>query len=152
MMTIHSIVYQPERLEPASYYSRTPLNQAQLVADYGIEGDMKGGKHHERHLNLMSLDMTQTLAGEGYKTAPGQLGEQIQVSGGDIASFTPGTRLQIGSTAVIELTKARTGCDRFAAIQEHPKENTVGRLGMLARVITSGPIQVGDEIKPLATE
>jgi MOSC domain-containing protein YiiM len=154
MLTIYSIVYQPHRqaTQPTDHYDRVSVTQTQLVADYGIEGDQKGGKHQNRHLNLMTKEILEGLASEGYQTAPGQLGEQIQVTGGDMNAFASGTRLQIGGSAIIELTEARKGCDRFEAVQGQSRAKAAGRLGMMAKVIHSGPIQVGDVITPLKHE
>jgi MOSC domain-containing protein YiiM len=55
----------------------------------------------------------------------------------------------VGAEAVIELVKPRTGCDRFEAIQGHPPSEAAGRMGVMARVLRSGSIQVGDEVKIL---
>lgn len=148
MGAIHSLVYQPRRSthqEPFRF-NRVQTEQVNLIADHGIEGDFKAGRSRKRQLNVMSYETVQTLTAEGFKTEPGELGEQIVVRGMDVAALPSGTRLQFGDCAVIELTKPRTPCEWFEAIQGKPKEIAEGRVGMMARVITGGVVRVGDVV------
>lgn len=151
MAYLYSIVYQPvgqEYEDPMGDYIRVPAQQVNLVANHGIEGDQKAGHHPERQLNLLSLEWLERIALLGYRTGPGQFGEQIIVSGMPVEELQPGTRLQLGST-VIEVTKARTGCSRLEAAQGKSIAG-LGALGVLARVITGGSISVGDAVGVLA--
>ena len=136
--------------QPKDHYSRLPLQTARLIENYGIEGDCKGG-HPDRQINLMSQETLRELATEGFKTAPGQMGEQLIIDDldRDLNTLPVGTRLQIGAQAVVELIKPRTGCERFEAIQGHPPAEAAQRLGVIARVVTGGSIQVGDQVQIL---
>ncbi len=152
MPEITSIVYKPAGLgeDPATHYLRVSLPEAELVAGRGIMGDLKGVAN--RPLNIMSAEVLAVLAAEGFQTGPGQMGEQIVFSGLDVNSLSAGDRVQIGDEAVVEIIKPRTGCDRFEAIQGRPAASVQGRIGMMARVVTSGPIRVGDSVKVLTPE
>jgi MOSC domain-containing protein YiiM len=121
-----------------------------LIAGYGIEGDRKGG-HPDRNLNLMAQETLNSLASEGFIAGPGQMGEQLIVDGlvQDLNTLPAGTQLQIGTQAVIELVKPRTGCERFEAIQGQSPSKVQARMGVMARVLTGGAIQVGDGVKIL---
>lgn len=152
--TISSIVYAPKTADHppvADGYDRVPLQTAVLAAGHGIVGDRKGGRPH-RQLNLMSSETLDRLAREGFKTAPGQLGEQIIIAGLDIDALKAGDRLQMGDAAVIEIVKPRTGCGKFAAIQGLAASRAANRLGMLARVIEGGQIAVGSAVRLVAEE
>lgn len=150
MGEITSIVYKPADLpdKPADHYTRVPLTQARLVAGYGIEGDRKGG-HPKRQLNLMCADVLAELAEAGFQVAPGQMGEQIMVRGVDLAALAVGDRLRIGAEAEIEVTDQRTGCDRFETLQGKKRSEAAGQMGVMARVITGGAIQIGDRVQVL---
>jgi MOSC domain-containing protein YiiM len=63
-------------------------------------------------------------------------------------ALPPGTRLQLGDAAVLEIVKGRSGCTRLEAAQGKSITG-LGPIGMLARVITSGPIRVGDPVRVL---
>lgn len=149
MASIYSIVYKPEDEERGTLatgrYLRVPLQRANLVAGHGIEGDRKGGGNPTRQLNIVSLEWLATQQAKGYKTDPGQFGEQIIVSGVAVESLEPGTRLQLGEEACIEITQHRKGCEKLVAAQGKTIEG-LGPLGAMAKVITSGAVAVGDEV------
>jgi MOSC domain-containing protein YiiM len=145
MSELASIVYKPKKTETKEDgYTRVPLQQTLLVADYGIEGDAKGGG--KRQLNVMTERVVQELAVEGFHAAPGQLGEQLILSGLEVDVLPVGTRIRIGERACVELTEPRTGCGKFERYQGRSPQYAAGRLGMMARVVTGGPISLGDPV------
>lgn len=153
MTQIASIVYKPIGApeEPVNDYLRLELDEARLVPDYGIEGDAKGG-HPNRQLNLMSYETLTNLRVQGFYTEPGQLGEQIVIHQLDVDNLPPGTRLQFGAQACVEVIKPRTGCERFYHLQRKPQDSAAGLLGVMAKVITGGLIRVGDPVQVLKPE
>jgi MOSC domain-containing protein YiiM len=147
MPKLVSIVYRPIGPSKGDYgFTRVPLLEAQLIAGYGIEGDAKGGTD-DRHLNILSSSNLQTLEQDGYKTRPGEIGEQLILDGVDVEQLPSGTRLSIGETAQVELVKLRTGCTVFEGHQGKSREGAAGRLGMMAKVVTGGAIRVGDPVR-----
>jgi MOSC domain-containing protein YiiM len=151
MSELASIVYKPKDAQSsAEGYTRVPLQQAQLVAGYGIEGDAKGGARN-RNLNIMSAGVKERLGSEGFRAAAGQLGEQLTIAGLEVEALPSGTRLQIGATACVELTEPRTGCATFERHQSKPRQEAAGRLGMMAQVVEGGMIRVGDPVRVLET-
>ncbi len=148
MSTIDRIVYQPvdrEYEDGATDFIRVPVLSANLVADFGIENDRKAGHNPRRQLNLLSREWLDTVAGLGFQTGAGQFGEQLTVSGLPFNDIQPGTQLQLGDEAVIEVTQPRTGCSRLEAAQGRSIAG-IGPIGLLARVVIGGEIRVGDEI------
>jgi MOSC domain-containing protein YiiM len=150
MPHIASIVYTPKHdyQEPPDHYLRVPVSMAELVEGHGIDGDRKGSQP-DRGLNVMSAEILAELAREGFKTGPGQMGEQLAISGLDFSALVEGTRLQIGDTATIEFIKNRTGCERFEHVQGRPRESVAGRVGFMASVVVGGRIKVGDPVSVL---
>jgi MOSC domain-containing protein YiiM len=148
MAAVASIVYKPGEAisDPEDRYVRVPLTSAVLVAGHGIQGDRKGG-HPKRQLNIMSVETLQELAKEGFKTMPGQMGEQITLQGLDVSRLKEGDRLQIDEQACVEIVSHRTGCERFEQIQGKPPRLAAGRLGTMARVVVGGTIHVGSPVK-----
>ncbi len=150
MGEITSIVYKPQHVDfkPLDRFSRVPLEQARLVKDYGIEGDRKGG-HPQRQLNILFSAHVEQLRAKGFKTAPGQLGEQIVLSGVDVAQIVPGTILQLGTLAQVKVVEWRNGCERFSRIHGLPYQEADGLLGVIATVVHGGKIRIGDAVKVL---
>lgn len=149
---IVSIVYKPENVEsqPPDHYARQSIQQAELVVGHGIRGDRKGGGHPQRQLNVMSAEMLTQLAAAGCDTSPGALGEQIVVRGLDVDALPAGAQIRLGARAVIRVTKPRTGCNRFEHIQGVQPDLLQGRMGIMAQVVSDGPIQVGDIVETIA--
>ena len=147
MAQIVSIACSPPTSEPRpnDRYHRDSFSSVVLIAGGGIDGDRKG-KGRDRQLNVMSAKTLAILADEGFKTGPGQMGEQIVLDGIEVDSLSVGARIRLGESAVIEVTIARTGCDRFEHIQGKLKKLVRGRLGVMARVVTGGPIALGDPV------
>lgn len=147
MPQIVSIVHKPTDVEqkPADHFARVPLERAMLVAGHGLAGDGKGGTEG-RHLNIMLAEVVAQLHKDGFRTAPGELGEQIVLAGLNPEALVSGVRLRLGETAVVEIVKARTGCDRFVHIQKKQKESAKGRIGFMALVVHGGEIAVGDSV------
>ena len=149
MAQIFSIVYQPndrEYGESLADYIRVPLESANLIANHGIEGDQKAGHSPNRQLNLISHEWLERMQSQGFRTAPGEFGEQVIIRGLAVEELPPGARLQIGDSATIEITKSRTGCERLQAAQPRSIAEIKASIGMLARVLTGGPIRVGDPV------
>jgi MOSC domain-containing protein YiiM len=149
MAEVYSLVYRPRNEHPEEHYLRVPAESVHLRVGQGIEGDRNGGKNPERQLNVMTYETMTQLAQEGFKANPGELGEQIVVSGLDVNALPAGAQVQLGASAVIEIVKPRTGCDRFESIQNKPRGDAANRLGMMARVVVGGEVRVGDTVKAL---
>ena len=136
-----SIVYSPQ---PGSF-NRHPLPEAMLFAGYGIDGDRKGG-HPNRNLNIMDQEMLDALAAEGYPTGPGVLGENLILRGVHLAAQPEGARLRIGLEAVIEVVRLREPCYKLTALDPRMPDSVIDRVGVMARVVESGMIRVGDAV------
>jgi MOSC domain-containing protein YiiM len=95
----------------------------------------------------MSYEVNQELAAEGFKAQPGELGEQMTIRGLDVRTLAAGDRLQLGETAVLEIVKARAGCDWFELVQGKKREEAANRLGLLTRVLEGGVVKVGDPVR-----
>lgn len=144
---ILSITIKPDRSSiTAGRFNRVSCREALLIVGYGIEGDRKGG-HPTRQLHVVSARMLRDLAGEGFQTAPGEMGEQLILDGIDVDMLPAGTCLQLGTEAVIEITAPRDSCSRFAQYQGVESfHEAARRLGVMARVIVGGRVRVGDRV------
>jgi MOSC domain-containing protein YiiM len=148
MGKIVSIVHTPAGIDlrPPDHYARMPLAVATLEAGRGIVTDRKGSRP-ERQLNVMAHETLEQLGAAGYRTGPGQMGEQIVIAGIGIDRLPAGTQLRLGDTAVVEVIMPRTGCDRLQRIQGCTPAQVSGRLGVMAQVTTGGVIHVGDAVE-----
>jgi MOSC domain-containing protein YiiM len=144
---IVSITYRPADIEqrPEDHYARVAVERATLIEGRGIAGDTKGHGGN-RQLNVLLAEAVAGLRAEGFRTAPGELGEQLVIAGLEPGLLAVGARLRLGEAAVIEVTTPRTPCSRFEHIQGKPIKAAWGKLGAMARVVCGGAIAVGAEV------
>ena len=150
MPHVHSITIQPIKHDYDDHFGtfiRHPMQEANLILGFGIEGDAKGGHHPNRQINLLSQEWVEEKAAQGYTASPGSFGEQLALKGIDLADLGPNTHLRLGEEAVIEITSSRTGCERLDAAQPKPMDEKF--VGFMARVVESGKVRVGDPVKVL---
>lgn len=123
-------------------FSKTPCETVRLLAGLGVEGDAHCGetvKHRSRvaadpsapnlrQVHLLAVELLEELAAEGFRLAPGDLGENLTTRGLDLLALPRGTRLALGMSAVVELTGLRNPCAQIEAYAP----------GLLARVVHRG--------------
>lgn len=128
-------------------FLRVPRDSAMMVTDHGIEGDLKAGHTRSRQVNLLTSDWLAKMTAAGYRTAPGEFGEQLIVDGLALAEIQPGDHIRIGDEAVLEITKPRTGCSRLEAAQGRSVDPALkAAIGYMARVVQGGLIRVSDPV------
>ncbi|MBI1845588.1 MAG: MOSC domain-containing protein [Candidatus Rokubacteria bacterium] len=132
---------------------------AARVTDQGLEGDAhRDSEHHggpDRAVCLYALEQIHALQAEGHSIVPGALGENVTVEGLDWGLVTPGRRLLLGETVMLEITRYTSPCfnigpvfrDReFARVSQkrHP-----GWSRVYARVLRPGTLKRGDPVRLL---
>ena len=76
---------------------------------------------------------------------PGATRENLTVEGDDVERWPVGQRVRAGG-AVFEITMVCDPCHRMDELRDGLRAELQGRRGMLARVVESGEVAVGDEI------
>jgi MOSC domain-containing protein YiiM len=140
-----------------------------LVAGLGVSGNAHMGemaKHRShirkfghipilRQVHLIHEELFEELHAAGFNVQPGSIGENVTTRGIDLLSLPTGTRLRLGATAVIEITGLRNPCRQIEAFQTGLLQAVLGRdangslirkSGVMAVVITSGEVGIGDAI------
>ena len=140
-----------------------------LLAGLGVEGDAHCGvtvKHRSRvaqnpdqpnlrQLHLIHAELLETLAGAGFRVAPGVLGENVTTRGIDLLGLPRGARLRLGSTALVEVKGLRNPCRQLDDFQPGLMNALLGRdaagglvrkSGIMAIVIEGGDVRPGDAI------
>ncbi|MGH2467315.1 MAG: GNAT family N-acetyltransferase [Candidatus Limnocylindrales bacterium] len=134
---------------------KLPVDAA-WVGRLGLDGDRHddltghGGPH--RAVSILGLEAIRRVAAEGHPIGPGTTGENLTMEGLDISTLPVGTRLAIGDTLLLELSKPTTPCQTIRgnfigghiarlSIELHPRDSR-----MYARVLIEGPVRAGDPI------
>ncbi len=140
-----------------------------LVAGIGVEGDAHAGttvKHRSRvardpsqpnlrQVHLIHAELHDELRDAGFEVAAGGLGENVTTRGVDLLGLPAGTKLQLGTDAVVEVTGLRNPCRQIDAYQRgllravldrDADGNVVRKAGVMAIVLTGGHVGPGDTV------
>jgi MOSC domain-containing protein YiiM len=77
---------------------------------------------------------------------PGAIRENITIEGADVEKWPVGQRVRVGA-AEFEITMVCDPCHRMDELRPGLRSELQGKRGMLARVVESGEVAVGDEIE-----
>jgi MOSC domain-containing protein YiiM len=137
---------------------KLPMHSGEITP-LGIEGDRQNDRvNHggpDKALCLYSLERLVALQAEGHPIYPGSTGENLTLSGVDWAQVYPGTRLQLGGEAVIEITQYATPCTKLVSsfadgqFQRMHQDRHPGWARVYARVLEPGPVRIGDRVEVL---
>jgi MOSC domain-containing protein YiiM len=134
MAELVGIWRSPKRREPME-----PLESARVFENEGVEGcaHRRGGKRNVLFVAVEDLD--------ALGVAPGAVKENFTVRGAELMKWPIGQRLAIGD-AEFEVSMVCDPCDLMETIRPGLLAEIDGRRGMLARVLKSGQVTVGDPI------
>ena len=119
-----------------------PVQEATALSGMGLEGDRSCRQGNMRQVLIMD---NETLGGFGL--APGQIKENITVSGLDLSQTVAGNVVFIGDEVTMEIVGECEPCGKMDAIRQGLQAELNHRRGMLCTVINGGPIKVGDNIR-----
>ena len=113
------------------------------------------GQPNLRQVHLLGAELHDELQGAGFRIEAGQMGENITTRGMDLLGLPRGTRLAIGSAAVVEVTGLRNPCSQLdglqpglmrAVLDRDADGNLVRKAGVMSIVISGGEVRPGDRI------
>jgi MOSC domain-containing protein YiiM len=117
--------------------------KATAVSEHGLEGDAHARPGSKRQVLLVSADHLRAVGVE-----PGTIKENLTIEDADVQMWAVGQRVAAGG-AVFEVTMECEPCHLMEAIRPGLQAELVGRRGMLARVVETGDVSVGDELRLL---
>ncbi|MEH2006455.1 MGMT family protein [Nostoc sp.] len=117
------------------------LKTLNLKLGHGIEGDINADPISPRQVLIVRYEDIFDLS-----IKPGELRENIVVTGIEFDNFIPGSLLTFESGAAIRLTFHCEPCKRIAHLVESLK-SIQGKRGILGVVIKSGKIKVGSNFQ-----
>jgi MOSC domain-containing protein YiiM len=155
---------------PGHTFGKPTREGIRLLAGLGVEGDAHLGatvKHRSRvardptqpnlrQVHLIPAELFDELRAAGFDVAAGELGENVTTRGIDLLGLSAGSRLHLGSAAVVEVTGLRNPCvqlDRFrpglmaAVLGRDEAGNVVRKAGVMAVVAAGGEVRPGDPIR-----
>ena len=120
------------------------VGTAQVVEDWGIQGDAHAGKWH-RQVSLLSHEQVEAFRARGAVVDHGAFGENLVVEGYDFKALPIGTRLKCNDV-VLELTQIGKEGPAHSEIYKVMGECIMPHEGVFTKVLHGGTISVGDQL------
>lgn len=139
--TIRALLLAQERGTPMK---RVP--EAQALEGRGFVGDRHGKKKPNGKRQLLLLD---EAAHAALRLGPGELKENVVISGLPLESLPAGQRLALGTEVVVELTEPCIPCSKLERIRRGLLKDSWGQRGQLAKVLRGGTVREGDGVRLL---
>lgn len=121
------------------------IGESLLLKDMGLKGDAHAGFAH-RQVSLLAEESIAKMTAQGLEVGPGDFAENLTTRGIDLVSLPIGTRLQIGSKAIIKVSQIGKECHDRCAIYYQAGDCVMPREGIFAEVLHEGPVKIGDQI------
>ena len=125
---------------------KTRVDHATLVEDHGVSGDAHGGPWH-RQVSFLASESISRMRDQGLDVGFGDFAENIATEGINWLNVPIGTRLRLGTTAVVEITQIGKECHNKCAIYYLAGDCIMPVEGVFAKVLTGGNIHTGDVIE-----
>ena len=166
---MHASVVAVSR-SPEHAFSKPAEPAIQLIEGLGVEGDAHAGmtvKHRSRvrrdpsapnlrQVHLIHAELHDELRDRGFSVGAGEMGENVTTRGVDLLGLPTGTKLRLGSSAVIEVTGLRNPCAQLdgvrpglmaATLDRDADGKVVRKAGVMAVVLVAGEVRPGDGIQ-----
>jgi MOSC domain-containing protein YiiM len=137
--TISGVWTSPERKSGRSIGHE----RRRAVAGEGLEGCAHANPP-KREVLFVSADHLRSVGVE-----PGAIRENLTVEGMDVQEWPVGQQVRVGDEAVFEITMVCDPCHRMDELRDGLRAELDGKRGMLARVVESGDVAVGDPVELL---
>jgi MOSC domain-containing protein YiiM len=156
-------------------FSKQGVAEFTLLKGLGVKGDAHAGalvKHRSRvkadptkpnlrQVHLIHAELFEELAAQGFAVSPADLGENVTTRGIDLLGLSRGTRLHLGTSAVVEITGLRNPCHQVeafmpgllrAVLVRGPEKTLMRKTGIMGIVVQSGRLRVADKIRIVAPD
>lgn len=154
---------------PTHTFSKSAQGSIRLLAGLGVEGDAHCGatvKHRSRvaqdptqpnlrQVHLIHGELLDELQAAGFAVNEGSMGENITTRGIDLLGLPQGTKLHLGTSAVVAVTGLRNPCKQLdgyqdglmaAVLNRDETGKLIRKAGIMGVVLVGGDIRPGDKI------
>ena len=118
-----------------------PVQDAIAISGLGLAGDRSAYEGNKRQVLFIDKETLDDLG-----LAPGQVKENIPVTGLALSQTKAGQVFRIGDKVTMELVGDCEACGKMEALALGLQDKIDGKRGMLAMVVNGGSIKVGDSI------
>ncbi|MFZ0450938.1 MAG: MOSC domain-containing protein [Desulfatiglandaceae bacterium] len=139
-MKIESIAISKKKGTP-----KTGVEAAELIVDHGLRGDAHAGPWH-RQVSFLAAESIEKAHDRGLDVGFGDFAENIATRGINWLEVPIGTRVNLGDSAVVEITQIGKECHTRCAIYYKAGDCIMPKEGIFGKVLKGGEIHKGDAI------
>lgn len=125
---------------------KKPVKGAVINENSGIEGDAHASSTWHRQVSLLALESIKKMQTMGLDVKPGDFAENITTEGLDLLSLPLGTKINIGSEVVGEVSQIGKECHSRCAIYYQAGDCVMPKEGIFIKILKGGKIKKGDMI------
>jgi len=129
---------------PRSGTPKAAIAVGVLCTDYGLVGDAHAGT--ARQVSLLAEESVAKMKLEGFAVEPGDLAENLTISGLELHRLPLGTRLRVGRDALLEVVQIGKECHADCEIRRRTGYCVMPTEGVFATVVAGGEVRAGNEI------
>ena len=118
------------------------IHQANLIRNFGVEGDGHGGPHTDRQVSLLSYETIQAFIGKDAEVQEGAFGENMVVQGIDFSNYPVGTQFRSGDV-ILRITHKGKECE-VCEMDKTAGDCLMQKEGIFCRVVMGGILTEGD--------
>jgi MOSC domain-containing protein YiiM len=122
------------------------IDEATLIAGWGIQGDAHAGKWH-RQVSILAGESIERIKQKLPDVAHGAFAENLVTRDVELSRIEPGDRLIIGDGIVLEISQIGKECHRSCRIKELVGDCIMPTEGVFAVVVRGGIVKTGDVIE-----
>ncbi len=131
---------------------KTPVPAITIRENFGVVDDAHADSGWHRQVSLLAMESIDKMQGKGLELVPGDFAENITTRDIDLRSLPIGTRLQVGSEVVLEMSQIGKECHARCAIRTQVGDCIMPREGIFARVLRGGQVRAGDIITTIGQD
>jgi len=115
--------------------------------NYGLADDGHADSTTHRQVSLIAIESIQKMKDLGFEVGPGSFAENLTTEGIDLVNIPVGDKVTVGDEVVLEISQIGKECHTRCAIFNKMGQCIMPEEGVFAKVIHSGTVRSGDEIK-----
>ncbi len=123
------------------------VKEGVFLTNYGMENDAHADSKSHRQVSLMAIESIEKMRKLGLDVGPGDFAENLTTEEINLVSLPIGTKISVGDEVKLEITQIGKECHTKCAIYHMVGQCIMPEEGVFTRVLHSGTIKTGDEIK-----
>jgi len=121
------------------------VGSARALVNQGLEKDAHIGMEI-RQISLLASESIEKIRQKGLNVNYGDFAENLTTEGIELFTLPVGTKIQVGSNVLLEVTQIGKTCLAPCAIYHAVGDCVMPREGIFVRVLSEGIISTGDPI------